>query len=253
MELSVDGGSPADPDASCAGQRPGGAEIAPAFPPSRAPRRAAPRAYLVRGNRSLYTKRGRSVAPDRPTLGPDLQAKGSPARCSTDGHCGLRSGAERGTPDMRKKHGGNLETRASALWGRGGRGSDVRANTLGTLRSRGTTALAALLVVLAIPTAAIAASAGGGGNSGDTTAFLPPSLLAQAQANPDQIFHVIVQGTKGQSSDDVTNESNGEGGQSKHQFLSINGAAGDINRARPLQLAPPPHLPPVTPDAPRPA
>ncbi len=141
------------------------------------------------------------------------------------------------------------EHRSSALWGRGGRGNDVRANTLRSMRSRGGMALAALLVALTIPAAGIAASPGGGAG-GKITAVVPSSLVAQAQANPDQVFHVIVQGTQGNKSDTVAQDVSGQNGKLKRKFFSISGVAADLSGKDLLKLARHPHVLAITPDAP---
>ena len=87
--------------------------------------------------------------------------------------------------------------RANALWGRRG---ESRSNALWGSGKRGwvTLALAAMLVV------PVAGSASPG--TGKNGAFVPPSLLAKAAANPLQTFDVIVQGDKGTPSSAVSSE-----------------------------------------------
>ena len=58
----------------------------------------------------------------------------------------------------------------------------------------------ALGLAMALPAAGIA----GGGKLRD--AVVPSDLLSQAQANPDQLFHVIVQGGDGASSGAVAQD-----------------------------------------------
>src|SRR5437764_5284739 len=80
------------------------------------------------------------------------------------------------------------DVRSSALWGRGGR-------TKAAL-------IAFVVVALRVPAASVAGAASGTGGS----ALVPAALLAQATANPLQTFHVIVQGTKGNSSKTVASD-----------------------------------------------
>src|SRR4029077_17970135 len=103
-----------------------------------------------------------------------------------------------GVPTMRQDRTIRRRVRANALWGRRG---ESRSNALWGNGKRGwvTLALAAMLVV---PVAG-SASPGPGKDNG---AFVPPSLLAKAAANPLQTFDVIVQGDKGSSSSDVSSE-----------------------------------------------
>src|SRR4029077_17207601 len=104
-----------------------------------------------------------------------------------------------GVPTMRQDRTIRRRVRANALWGRRG---ESRSNALWGSGKRGwvTLALAAMLVV------PVAGSAATGGSGKDSGAFVPPSLLAKAAANPLQTFDVIVQGDKGSSSSDVSSE-----------------------------------------------
>jgi len=104
--------------------------------------------------------------------------------------------------------------------------------------------LVALASVICLPAAAVA-----GGNGGDKDAVVPASLIAQAQANPDQAFHVIVQGTKGNQSDTVAQDVSGENGKLKRKFFSISGVAADLSGKSLLKLAHNPHILAITPDA----
>src|SRR5438105_1606802 len=88
-------------------------------------------------------------------------------------------------------------TRSNALWGSGRSGSDTRASALWGKGGRNLVALFALALALVVPGSGIA---GGSPANGKAAALVPGALLAQAQANPDQVFHVIVQGTKGKRS-----------------------------------------------------
>jgi serine protease AprX len=135
--------------------------------------------------------------------------------------------------------------RGNALWGRGGR---IRG------RLGGITALLALVTALAVPAAGVAGSGGPAPqgvttpNSSHGSAFVPASLLAQAQADPARIFHVIVQGTRGVRSSSVASDVTSESGRSKHVFSSISGAAVDITGKRLLRLAGHSHILSITPD-----
>jgi len=101
-------------------------------------------------------------------------------------------------------------------------------------------ALAALAAPLAAAGAPPAGKAGGPG----TSAFLPASLRAAAQANPDEALAVIVQGTDGKDSDgvaaDVAAETAQDGGKAKglkRRFASISGVAAELTGKQVLKLA----------------
>src|SRR2546421_5260297 len=96
--------------------------------------------------------------------------------------------------------------RASALWGRG---------------SKGAAALAAVVSVLLISISAPAAGA-----DSSKPAAVPADLLAQAQANPDQVFHVIVEGS---SSDAAAQGVAAKHGKLKQKFRSLSGVAADLS------------------------
>src|SRR5438128_526046 len=104
------------------------------------------------------------------------------------------------------------------------------------------TAFALLTSVLAGSTTAAAANS-------DVTAVVPSSLIEQATANPNQIFHVIVQGTKGNSSQTIAQDVTTQSGKLKRKFLSISGVAADVSGKDLLKLARHPHVRAITPDA----
>ncbi|HEY8630021.1 MAG TPA: S8 family serine peptidase [Gaiellaceae bacterium] len=133
--------------------------------------------------------------------------------------------------------------RANALWGRRG---ESRSNALWGSGKRGwvTLALAAMLVV---PVAG-SASSGNSGPKGD--AFVPPSLLAQAAANPLQTFDVIVQGDMGSSSSDVSSEVATENGRGMRSFMCIAGVQASISGKDLLKLSRHPHIVAITRNAP---
>jgi serine protease AprX len=140
------------------------------------------------------------------------------------------------------RHDQNLRrgVRGNALWGRRG---DSRSNALWGSGKRGmiTLALAAMLVV---PMASSAAS--GGGNAGG--AVVPNSLLANATANPSQMFDVIVQGDKQSSGSDVAKQVQEEHGKSMRSFMSVAGVQASISGKDLLKLARQPHISAITPN-----
>jgi serine protease AprX len=133
--------------------------------------------------------------------------------------------------------------RANALWGRRG---ESRSNALWGSGKRGwvTLALAAMLVV---PVAGSASTGDSGTNDG---AFVPPSLLAKAAANPLQTFDVIVQGDKKSSSSDVADEVRHENGRAMRSFMSIAGVQASISGKDLLKLARNSHIVAITRNAP---
>ena len=106
-----------------------------------------------------------------------------------------------------------------------------------------TLALAAMLVV---PVAGSASS--GKSDPGGNGALVPASLLANAAANPLQMFDVIVQGDKGSSSSAVADEVNKENGSSMQRFMSVDGVEASISGKDLLKLARHPHVSAITPN-----
>src|SRR5713226_7781756 len=149
---------------------------------------------------------------------------------------------------MSKHCGGIFGTRSNALWGSNGRGGEHRSNALwGRGGRKAVLVLVTLAAVISLPAAAVA----GGGNRGDQNgAVVPANLIAQAQANPDQVFHVIVQGTKGNKSDAVAQDVSSENGKLKRKFFSISGVSADLSGKDLLKLAQHPGVLAITPDAP---
>jgi hypothetical protein len=141
---------------------------------------------------------------------------------------------------MSKHCGGIFGTRSNALWGSNGRGGEHRSNALwGRGGRKAVLVLFALSAVISLPAAAVA----GGGKGGDQNgAVVPANLIAQAQANPDQLFHVIVQGTKGNKSDTVAQDVSAQNGKLKRKFFSISGVAADLSGKDLLKLAQHPHI-----------
>ena len=132
--------------------------------------------------------------------------------------------------------------RANALWGRRG---ESRSNALWGSGKRGmiTLALAAMLVV---PVAGSASS--GKSDPGGNGALVPASLLANAAANPLQMFDVIVQGDKDSSSSAVADEVSKESGSSMQRFMSVDGVEASISGKDLLKLARHPHVSAITPN-----
>jgi serine protease AprX len=73
----------------------------------------------------------------------------------------------------------------------------------------------------------------------NASAFVPKSLAAQAQANPDKYFDVIVRGRAGESSASIASKFPKDGalGKVKKAFYSVNGVAGSITGKNLLKLA----------------
>jgi serine protease AprX len=118
------------------------------------------------------------------------------------------------------------------MWGRGGRNAVLLLIT-------------ALAMVVVLPAAAVA-----GGNGNQNGAVVPSSLIDAAQANPDQVFHVIVQGTKGTKSDAVGRDVGSENGKLKRKFVSISGVSADLTGKDLLKLAKHPGVSAITADVP---
>jgi subtilisin family serine protease len=105
------------------------------------------------------------------------------------------------------------------------------------------------LGVLAVPLAAHGAST--------ENALVPTELLAQAEAHPDQVFLVIVQGRgkerSGDVADDVAEErvaAPGKGKGTRKRFATISGVAAELTGRQILRLAARNDILTVTPDAP---
>jgi len=103
-------------------------------------------------------------------------------------------------------------------------------------------AVLALAVSIIIPAAGIA-----GGTP--TAALVPADLLAAAQANPTQMFDVIVQGTKGRSSDDVAADVRNEQASPNRAFRSVAGVSVSVSGEQLVKLARHPNVASITPNA----
>ena len=143
---------------------------------------------------------------------------------------------------MRQDRTLHKDVRANALWGRRG---DSRSNALWGRSGKRSLVLLSLAAMLVVP---VAGSAASGGLPANPSAVVPNSLLAQAAANPDQQFDVIVQGNKGVTpkslGQDVTNSS----GKLKTRFLTVNGVDALISGKALVQLASNPHVLAITPN-----
>ena len=131
---------------------------------------------------------------------------------------------------MRRPVSTSRTTRSNALWGKGGRRS-------------------AFVLALCAVSAFVACGAGSAAAAAKTAAFVPSSLMQQAQAGPDQMFDVIVRGVPGEHSASIaTYFSQGHAGKLKAQFYSIDGAAGSLSGADLVKLAGNNHVLSITPD-----
>jgi serine protease AprX len=102
-------------------------------------------------------------------------------------------------------------------------------------------------VALALPAAGLADGSSGSG-SGGGQAFVPSTLLSDAQANPGKQFNVIVQGDKESNGKRVADRVTNEHGKVKKAFRSIGGAAATISGSDLLKLARDSHVTAITPD-----
>jgi serine protease AprX len=146
---------------------------------------------------------------------------------------------------MRQIHWGGSDTRLSALWGNGKRGGDGRA-----ARSKLAASLAVCALIASMVAGGASASDGSGKDKGKDklTALVPAQLVADAQANPDKLFDVIVQGDKTRSSADVANDVGSEHGKAMRTYTSITGASAELTGKDLLKLARHPHIDAITPD-----
>jgi serine protease AprX len=129
------------------------------------------------------------------------------------------------------------EARSSALWGKGS-GGQSRGSALWGRGGRSGIALLALVVSVVIPAAGIAGER--------QHAAVPAELLAAAQANPDAMFDVIVQGDKSHGTDDVSKAARENRGQLKRAFRSINGISAELSGKDLVKLARDSHISAIT-------
>jgi serine protease AprX len=140
------------------------------------------------------------------------------------------------------------DVRSSALWGTGGRGSDTGSNAPRGSRARGIAVAMSLVMAFVIPASSMAGNKAvlDKGKGRDVVA-VPGSLLAQAQANPDATFKVIVQGKE--STDKAADRVKGLG-KLKKKFRSLSGVAAEVTGKQLLKLAKHNDLLAITVDAP---
>ena len=129
------------------------------------------------------------------------------------------------------------ESRSSALWGKPGRGF-------------------AVLAILAALAAPLAATAGPGRSVQAARALVPASLMAEAQAHPNQVFNVIVQGSRSTKSSavaqSVNNSLSARPGKAKgvrKSFTSLNGVYASLTGAQLVDLAKRPGILEITLDS----
>jgi serine protease AprX len=121
-------------------------------------------------------------------------------------------------------------------------------------------AFMSLVVAFAVPVATASADGGKGGGNGNSgksgqdgwgksSAAVPASLLAQAQANPNQVFRVIVQ-SRSRSSADAQNEVGNENGKTKRKFSTVGAVSADLTGKDLLKLVKHERVLAITPDVP---
>ena len=141
---------------------------------------------------------------------------------------------------MRQVCGNPSDVRASALWGRGG-GSDKRS------RTRLGKSVALLSVVVLASVLAAGASAGSSGKT--PTAQVPADLLQAAQAKPNKMFKVIVQGRASAGTATVAADVRKAGVQVRRKFHVISGVSATLPGKLILRLARVRDIAAITPDA----
>jgi serine protease AprX len=147
------------------------------------------------------------------------------------------------------------ETRSSALWGKPSKG-ETRSSALWGKGGRGVALVLCIAVVLGAP---VAAGAGRSSNSHDTNlkAYLSPGLLEAAKENPNQVFDVIVQGSRGETSAEVADEvvdaqehDPGRGFGLRKRFRAVTGVAAQLTGRQIMRLARRSDIRAITSDAP---
>jgi len=103
--------------------------------------------------------------------------------------------------------------------------------------------IATLALVVLVPLSASAAPAK------SVDAYVTPSLLSSARANPDGSFKVIVQGKQGNQAAHAVADVLGASLKTVRDLRSIDGVAVELNGAQILALAADKHVAAVTPDA----
>jgi serine protease AprX len=133
--------------------------------------------------------------------------------------------------------------RASALWGSGKRGTGSRSNALWGSGKRRTALLATLALVALVPLGATA-----GPSKAAVNAYVTPTLLSGAEANPANTFNVIVQG-KGNQAAKAVAEVMGLAKKQMKDLRSVDGVATQLTGAQVMALAADKKITAVTLDA----
>src|SRR6476646_2155741 len=138
---------------------------------------------------------------------------------------------------MRESTGWKRGVRSNALWGSGSRG-ESRKNALWGSGGRGGRrfAVATLTALtLVVPLSAGADNGGGKGNGKGNGSYISPCLLENADKNPGQKLHVIIQSTDGVSG--AADSVNGLGASVRRQLQSAGAVAVDITAGKLASLA----------------
>ena len=142
---------------------------------------------------------------------------------------------------MRQDRTLHKDVRANALWGRRG---ESRSNALWGRSGKRALVLLSLAAMLVVP---VAGSAAPGGQD-KATAVVPNNLIAQATANPDQQFDVLVTGNKDRSASSVADDVSNEHGNVKRRFLTVNGVNATLSGKDLLKLAQNSHVLSIVPN-----
>jgi serine protease AprX len=115
----------------------------------------------------------------------------------------------------------------------------------------------AFLLLVTIGTACVLAFTPGSAQASSPSAFVPSSLLAQAQASPSATFNVIIQGAVGNSPSGVASSVQSEAFNDpgiaygvKRKLATVNGSAAQLTGKQLLKLASMPGISAITPDSP---
>src|ERR1043165_9366551 len=130
------------------------------------------------------------------------------------------------------------ETRSNALWGSNSRGGDTRSNAMWGRSGRRANALwgrggrSLVLAVVAALTIIVPLGATASDNSGPgkNATFISPGLLKNADKNPGQKLHVIVQSTAGSA--DASAKLRGVGASVRKQLNLIGAVAVDVTAGK---------------------
>jgi serine protease AprX len=140
------------------------------------------------------------------------------------------------------------DVRSSALWGNGGRGSENGPSAVRRRSNRWLVAVLALVTAFAIPASSMASSTDRGSrDKGRDEVAVPGSLLAEALANPNGTFKVIIQARE--STDKAADRLRGLG-RLKKKFHSLNGVSAEVTGRQLAKLARHNDLLAITLDAP---